>query len=328
MDYCRVVLYNTAGKEDSMKAAWDWHFQRQTDAERDVLIEFVAEMGFDTLVLNTPTPYLVESAHGRGIKVVSVISPSPNPRFLSEHPECVQRMRPYEDGIQRALDTTDRESAGRIAHRWFPYLQGGDLFCYAHDASVSRLKDRAGLLLETADGIALDGFGFKNHYGCFCERCVERHGGESPEHIAEVSKTDLIEISRVLRDFAKDQKRDAIVMNHVWPPFDPDPYYGAQLYLDYCTQTISWFYRPFWPLERVEFEAAEHKRLEIPGRNMFVPFIGMYNDPYGRRSVQRIHQEIDIALQYGGGSLVICTLEAPKKDEAVRKVISEALRKV
>lgn len=308
-----------------MKAAWDWHFPRGTDEDRDRLVDFVAELGLDTLVLNSPTPYLIKMAHERGLKVVAVISPSADVQFTAEHPDCIQKMQPYEDGIQDALNTTDRESAARIAHRWFPYLQQGNIFCYSHDASVQELKARASSLLETADGIALDGFGFKNHYACYCNRCIERHGGDEPSYIAEISEFDLIEVSRVMRDHAKNQNRDAIVMNHVWPPFDPDPYYGGKLYLDYCTQTISWFYRPMWSLERVEFEAAEHKRLEIEGRNKFVPFIGLYDETYCKRDAERVEKEIAIAMRYGEGSLVICTLQAPLNDKEIRGVVSEAL---
>ncbi len=36
----------------------------------------------------------------------------------------------------------------------------------------------------------------------------------------------------------------AIVTNHVWPHFNPDEYIGAKYKLDYCTQTITWFYPP------------------------------------------------------------------------------------
>ena len=43
----------------------------------------------------------------------------------------------------------------------------------------------------------------------------------------------------------------------VRPPFRPNPGYASRLALDYCSQTISWFYRPVWPLERVAFELAE-----------------------------------------------------------------------
>lgn len=309
-----------------MKTAWDWHFPRKTDEDRDRLVDFVVDLGFDALVLNSPSPNLIEKAHGRGLKVVAVISPSADAKFAADHPDCLQKMRQYEEGIQSALDSSNNESAARIAHRWFPYLQQGNIFCYSHDSSIQELKDRASRLLETADGIALDGFGFKNHYACFCNRCVKRHGDEDPLEIAEISESDLIEISRVLRDHAKNQKKDAVVMNHVWPPFDPNPYYGSKLYLDYCTQTISWFYQPVWSLERVEFEAAEHKRLEIAGRNKFVPFIGLYDEPYYKRDAERMEKEIAIAMRYGEGSLVICTLQAPLNDSEIRVIISDALR--
>lgn len=310
-----------------MKAAWDWHFPRKTNEDEDALVAFVAELGFDTMVLNNPSTYIIKKAHDTGLRVVAVISPHADAQFADDHPECLQKMRPYEDGMYSALDSSVGETASRIAHRWFPYFQHGNLFCYSHEASILALKKRSSELLESADGIALDGFGFKNHYACFCGRCIERHGGQEPAYIAEMSEFDLIEISRQLRDHAKNQKKDAVVTNHVWPPYDPNPYYGAKLYLDYCTQTISWFYQPVWSLERVRFEAAEHKRLEIPGRNKFVPFIGLHDEPSNKRDAQRVAQEVDIALEYGDGSLVVCTLQTPKNDDEIRRAITEALHR-
>ncbi|MCB0143264.1 MAG: hypothetical protein KDE50_25425, partial [Caldilineaceae bacterium] len=95
-----------------------------------------------------------------------------------------------------------------------------------------------------------------------------------------------------------------------WPPFRPNPYYGSRLQLDYCSQTISWFYKPNWSLARVEFEAQEMKRLEEPAHNRFVPFIAMFHEPYLARSGARIAQELAIAQRYGDGHLIFCSLKA------------------
>ena len=111
-------------------------------------------------------------------------------------------------------------------------------------------------------------------------------------------------------------------MNHVWPPFRPDPYYGHRLALDYCSQTISWFYRPVWSLARVDFEAAEHRRLEDRVANTFVPFIGFHASEQWRRSPQRLAAELAITARYGRGHLVFCTLAEPMALADVRATLT------
>jgi hypothetical protein len=273
------------------------------------------------------------------MRVVAVVAAHADKGFAAERPDCLQRMRPYEEetaDLLRSHGTGDFDQ--RIAHRWYPLLQPAPLLCYSHEASRRVLFERVRAVLATTDGVAFDGFGYRNHYACFCDRCradrgriagrgpqAAGAGGESPQLVATHAEAGLIEISRLLFDHAKEVKPGSIVMNHVWPPFNPNPYYGAELYLDYCCQTISWFYRPAWSLERVELEAAEHRRRQIPGRNRFVPFIGLYHDPYQGRSAERIGREIDIALEYGEGSLVLCTLQAPWQDESIGAAVRDAL---
>ena len=119
-------------------------------------------------------------------------------------------------------------------------------------------------------------------------------------------------------------KPDAIVMNHIWPMYAPNPLYGARLKLDYCGQTISWFYPPVSSLQRVRFDASEMKRLEDPTRNRFIPFIGMKADRV--RSPERVRQELEIAFEYGGGSLVWSSLETLQKHPEILRVVQEQLR--
>ncbi len=311
-----------------MKAAWDWHMPRTNRTEEQELVDFAADLGFDTLVLGNPSSNIVSMAHDRGLRVVSVVSPNADEQFVGGHPDCLQQILPYEEETAKAIsrDRGSRETGQRMAHRWFPLIQGGRLVCYDHDASREFLRNRVFAALEGADGVAFDGFGYKNHYACFCDACRAARGSDDPATIARHSEGSLVEVSRILYEHAKAVKSDSIVLNHVWPPFNPNPYYGALLYLDYCTQTISWFYRPVWSIERVELEAAEHKRLQMPGRNRFVPFIGLYADPYQSRTPERVEKELEIALRYGDGHLTLCTLEGPRHDEGIRAVVAAALK--
>lgn len=313
-----------------MKAAWDWDLPRNTPEEQRSLVEFAAELGFDTLVVDDPTTLMVDRAHEVGLTIVDIIGTGTTDAFASVHPNCLQSLHPVEKRILDAVEDGPDEYQ-QLAHRWFPLVHGGDRLCFEHDASLSLLEDRVSDALGSADGVAFDGFGFRNHYACYCDACLERRerirvGSEAHEYevLTRVSEEQLVETSQQLYEHAKDEQSDALVMNHVWPPLNPNPYYGHQLELDYCTQTISWFYRPAWSLDRVEFEAAEHARLEGEA-NTFVPFIGLSDDEYQRRSPARLKRELEIALEYGDGSLVLCTLGVPHEHPEHAEVVKDSL---
>ena len=304
-----------------MIAAWDWYLPKNTPEECRHLVELVTSIGFDTLVTGAPSSDLIDIGHSSGIKIVAVVSPAADDAFADTHPKALQRMQEHEERMSEIYRSADGEKADRRAHRWFPLFQGGRLFCYEHEASRSAILSKITEALATADGVALDGFGFRNHYACFCDVCTAEHGRD-PEGIARFSERSLIEISRLIYEHAKAADVDAIVTNHVWPPFDPNPYYGSKLYLDFCSQTISWFYRPVWDIERVRLEAELHKRYEDASRNHFVPFIGTYHDGYLRRNAERIKTELEIAGEYGEGSLVFCTLQGPAEDIQIRELLT------
>jgi hypothetical protein len=313
-----------------MRAAWDWDLPRETDAEERELVSFAAELGFDTLIVNDPTPAMVERGHERGVRIVAVVSARPDDAFRGAHPDCCQSVRPVEEVVVDAVADAPGEYQ-QLAHRWFPLVHGGDFLCFEHERSLSFLEERVSEALSTADGVAFDGFGFRNHYACFCAACTERRarkaeatGDHEYEVLCQVGAEQLVEATRRLYEHAGGESGDALVTNHVWPPYAPEPYYGHRLPLDYCTQTISWFYRPAWSTERVAFEAAEHARLAGEA-NEFVPFVGLFDDPYQRRPPERLARELEIALEHGDGSLVLCTLAAPRASEAHAEVVREAL---
>ena len=310
-----------------MKAAWDWHHPRTTEQDERDLVSLVSDIGFDTLVVNNPTALLHTAARDCGITLIAVLSPYADDEFCSANTGCLQKMLPFEEHLAADLGGDDGGRLVRVAHRWYPYLQRGNLLCYDQEESFSYLRKRIDALLDEADGIALDGFGYKNHYACFCDHCRKRHGTEDPELIAKLAEDTLIESSRTIYNYIKVANPDNIAMNHIWPPFEPNLYYGSGLYLDYCSQTISWFYRPLWSLEHVEFESVEHRRLQMDGRNQFVPFIGYSDESYHRRSADRLGKELAIGLEYGDGNIVFCTLQGPIEDPEIKDVLRRYLSK-
>ena len=316
-----------------MKAAWDWHLPVESRADQQAVAEFAAELGFDTLIAPNPSEAMIQRGRELGLKVIAIVYGRPSDHFAKKLPDCLQKLLPGEEGIQDSVAKGTPRNFQLLSHRWFSVVQEGETFCYDHEASREALKVEVRKAVEISDGVSFDGFGFRNYYGCFCDRCIATRKEiaeanpdlHEPEVLARQSEDSLVNISRVLNDEAKAVNPDAVVTNHLWPPFYPNEYYGWRLKMDYCTQTITWFYRPNWSLERVEFEAAEMKRLEDRSNNTFVPFIGLYDDPYLTRTPERVSKEFEIAARHGDGHVVLCNLATPKKYPEIAGVVKRAL---
>ena len=312
-----------------MKAIWAIA-PIKTDTEREQAVDFVADLGCNMLVTNSATPEMVARANKRDIQIIATVFPYSDDDFENAHPHCLQKMREFEYKISDAIVG---QSHGE-SYRWQSFILPRTTLCFEHPESQAELKKRVEHALGIADGIALDGFGFVNYYACFCNRCEtlrKEARAQTPdlsdiEILGKISTQTLIDIHRLLYDHAKSIDPSTIVTNHVWPHFLPDEYIGAKYKLDYCTQTISWFYPPEWRLGRVEMEAAEMKRLEDPEINRFVPFIGIHDLPSFVRTPERLAREIEIALKYGDGILVISRLNTLQKHPELARAVRDALK--
>ena len=328
------VSYAQTLKGDPMKAVWAIGRLR-TDTEREQAVDFAADLGFNTLVTRSATPEMVARAHTQNIRIIATVFPKSDDDFERANPHCLQKMRDFEYKVSDAMAGQPWIRLHGESYRWQSFLLRRTTLCFEHPESQAELKKRVERALEIADGIALDGFGFVNYYACFCDRCETLRTEKKTQNpdlsdieiMAKVSTQTLVNVHRLLHDHAKSINPNAIVANHVWPLFLPDEYIGAKYKLDYCTQTISWFYPPEWRLERVEMEAAEMKRLENPDTNRFVPFIGIHDLPDFVRTSERLAKEIEIALKYGEGNLVISRLTTLQKHPNLAGAVKAALNR-
>lgn len=303
--------------------------------DKNESIDFISNLGFDTMITGNATPDMVAYARERGVRIVATIFPFPDDDFKQDYPHALQKVRDYEKQIGDVLNDQNWGRLTGASYLWHPFLLARDAMCFEHEETKEAIKKRIDKALSWADGIALDGFGFMNYYACFCERCesirveMKENAPDKSELeiLAEVSTQTLVDIHEMIYEHAKSVRSDAIVTDHVWPPFRPDEYIGHKLKLDYCTQTISWFYPPEWRLERVEFEAAEMKRLADRSINQFVPFIGIYDMAGYVRSAERLAQELEIALKYGEGSVVVSRLVSIQRHEHLAEAIKGVLKK-
>jgi hypothetical protein len=295
-------------------------------------VDFVANLGFDTMVTGSVSSDVMARARERQVRVVTNIFPFADDDFKRDAPHALQKVRDYEYQMGGLLAEQPWEHLTAGAYRWHPALLTRSGMCFEHAETKTAIRARIEKALSWADGIALDGFGFMNYYACFCDRCeairaeMKERDPEKPDLdiLVEMSVQTLVDVHEMVYDFAKSVDASKIVTDHVWPPFRPDEYIGHTFKLDYCTQTISWFYPPEWRLERVAFEAAEMKRLENTSVNRFVPFIGIYDTGGHVRSAERLAKELEIALTYGENRVVVSRLTTLQQHAHLADVVKKA----
>ena len=140
-------------------------------------------------------------------------------------------------------------------------------------------------------GIAYDGFAYQNYRNCVCEESLrqlaefrEKKPDLSDDAAEkEFSLQSLVAAMNELADFARSLRPDIKTTIHVWPSYMPEPTYGNRLDLDYCSQTVAWFFPPYWPREKI----AQYTRTVVEDgkkynkRSKGIPFVGIY---LGRKS--------------------------------------------
>ena len=86
-----------------MKAAWDWHLPVATREDQEAVVNFAAELGFDTLIAPNPSEEMVDRGRALGLKVISIVYGRPSDTFAEKHPECLQKILSGEERIQKAV---------------------------------------------------------------------------------------------------------------------------------------------------------------------------------------------------------------------------------
>ena len=118
-------------------------------------------------------------------------------------------------------------------------------------------------------------------------------------------------------------------MTHCHPVFLPDPFYGRQARVDYCAITVSWFFQPFWSLEKVR----QYTRGTVAGPYRFpaavgMPMIGCYTSgamARHRKSPARVKAEFEILREAGARSVMVCELGDILSDPELRDAVRAGL---
>ncbi|MFC1537728.1 hypothetical protein ACFL4P_02750, partial [Gemmatimonadota bacterium] len=200
------------------------------------------------------------------------------------------------------------------------------------------LKLVSGMQERSFDGIVWDFIGYRNYRSCECGLCrtgLEDFRGRHPELSEEESGESyyekvLVDLYDLLYRETKKLAPDLIIANHIHPVFLPNIFYGHKVRVDYCSITVSWFFKPHWPLEKVrEYTGKVVKGPYAHKQVVGMPMIGFYTDgeyARDRRSAERLSLEFEILKQAGAQHLIICELGHILRDREAAEVVREALR--
>ena len=275
-----------------------------------------------------PLATVVEEAAKRGIQVYAwvITHVRTSEEFAAAHPEWLQQVTPEEEklvGAPRA--NPDREPVHGPG--WVCPDRG--LLDYQKQILQEIVRNYG------VAGVALDYLGYRNYHACFCEYSNAARAAYARAHremnrervLAEFSEDALVAWTEQAREAVREANPEAKVAIHIYPDFDPNPAYGNALDVDYCCQTVAWFYKPFWSYEKIATKAVAYECAAGGHRrdNRHVAFIGVKAGEQPK-TPERLRKEIRIAGAAGTKHVMLAFhgtfAENPELAEVVREEFS------
>ena len=277
-----------------------WSRPLKSPAEVEQMAHLAEKMGFNVVAAH-PDQAVIRAVHAKGMQFYAWVINLADPRFrefCTAHPEYCQKVAPAEESlVRKPRINPDREN-----------IHSGPWLC--PDRGLTDVEKQwltAVIRMPGVDGLALDYIGYRNYHACSCDYSNEKrkqfaraHPELSPEQVEwKFSEHSLAEYTRQIRELAVSINPRLKLAIHIYPDFDPNPCYGNALPVDYCGQTICWFYKPFWSHERM-YELAQRCTTAAGkhrSRNVCVPFVSVER---GRRA--RAPEDVRTAIRIAGAA--------------------------
>ena len=180
------------------------------------------------------------------------------------------------------------------------------ILCFHRPEVVQYCRERLRSIVDAEPGlagVAFDYFGYQNYRCCHCPVSEARFEAFRTAHpdlgLVEArvrfARDSLVEFSNALAQYVRSLRRGLKVATHVYPVFLPEPLYANRLDVDYCCQTAAWFFKPYWPVAKVERYARSivHSYGASYRQACGVPFVGVYvGRPYADKAPERFAEEL------------------------------------
>jgi hypothetical protein len=323
-----LAAATTAGADLTWRAVWEWSLPKRTDTDLVRLVDSAQALGFNVLLMSVPpgkAQFLADECHRRGMQLyVSTV-------FTGGEPTWQQVMTPAQE--QRAIKPCGEtyQSGGEPVTS--DELLDTPVPCWnrpeVHALCARKVR---GLAALPVDGLAFDFIGYRNYERCHCPLCEaalaayrRSHSGSSTAQWAEQV---LVDFTNEMAAVARAARPDIRLTTHVYPVYAPNPYYGFRLNLDHVGETVSWFFRPHWPLGKVQVRTTQVVSAQgsVWSTQSAAPFIGFdARRLRDYRSARRVRTELEIVERSGATALQMAELGYLLDKPLVAGAVAEAL---
>lgn len=196
-----------------------------------------------------------------------------------------------------------------------------DIRCFISDTDFSYTRKKLDDILVKAvpgvKGIFFDYIGYINHQGCYCKGCLAKLKAylkknnltDSETSRNNFYKNELIKYYNKAAEYVKSKRPEFKIVAHLYPDFHPDPLYGNRLKIDYCGQTVAWYFK--WNPEKID----KYTRYVLTYAKKYysfvegIPFLGINSSKatsLGYKSPADLEKELKIILAGNSRTLMIC----------------------
>lgn len=323
---CRSAV-GMAGAPDECKfnRLFSWNVPKnEEDFER------CSQAGVTDIVVHNQRQYDLALKYGMTPYWRCFIPAGPHPQVMTSEEE---KHFAYINGQDIDKKAPDRMKEIHRRRRELKHRYGGEqeapldtlnntrIPCFASDTDLSLSRQKLNDLLKDVPpdnkGMFLDFFGYMNHRGCYCEGCIARYKHYLKEHNLEDSSKNkdefytqqLLDYYEGIIGYIKSKHPDFKIVAHFYPDFRPDHLYGNRTKVDFCGQTVAWYFK--WPSPKIKQYTkyvTEHAKDYYPFAEG-VPFVGLNTDAsssLGFKTPEELEQELKVILAAGGRTLMVC----------------------
>lgn len=326
------------------KLVWVWSLPGSTTEQIENAVARAKALGFNAVAWQVgPEPgkcrAFIHACRQQGLESYAPVSIT-NEREIRYR----QQLFPGEERLPSGPkdDPTHQQGGEPLGGAAGKEIMSANLPDFRHPFVAEEFREKIRAAIHQGyTGLALDFIGFRNYHGCACPLCaglLERSAppGVPPQEAAdrfheETLVTFYEKLCAYARAYAASLNRTVKITCHVYPVYLPNALYGNRLPVDYCGQTVSWFFYPHWSFEKIQCYTrfvVDHES-QYHQASVGAPFIGFYGkdiEAVHVKSAERVRRELQTVKACGARAMQLAELGNLLAVPAVAKVVAEELR--